>query len=65
MKKEVARNVATYHWQEYKDPQLKRRLRMMADIGTSALKNETMLKKVKKSEKRRQVLKLAQPSWQG
>jgi hypothetical protein len=42
----VAKNVSMYHWKEYKDEQLKRRLRKMADIGTSALKDENQLKKV-------------------
>lgn len=44
--KTVAAKVAKYNWEEYKDEQLKRRLQKMADIGTSALKDEDKLAKV-------------------
>ncbi|XP_053409042.1 angiotensin-converting enzyme-like isoform X1 [Mercenaria mercenaria] len=44
--KRVAQNVSMYDWKEYKDDQLKRRLRKMSDIGTSALKNEDQLRKL-------------------
>lgn len=42
----VAKNVSTYDWKNYKDEQLSRRMRIMSDIGTSALKNEGQLKKL-------------------
>ena len=45
--KMVANNVSMYNWKDYKDDQLKRRLQKMADIGTSALKNESQLKQVR------------------
>lgn len=44
--KTVANKVAEYNWEEYKDEQMKRRLRKMADIGASALKDEDKLAKV-------------------
>ncbi|KAH3705131.1 angiotensin-converting enzyme-like [Dreissena polymorpha] len=45
-KKDVAERVSKFRFKEYKDEALKRRLSKMADIGPSALKNETQLKQL-------------------